>query len=93
MRTRHPLILWLQWLAAVLLFAGLQIAHADEDFLDPEVAFKLVARAVDERTVEVSYTVAPGYYLYREQFRFAANGATLGAPTLPAGKTKFDETF
>ena len=93
MRTRHPLILWLQWLAAVLLFAGLQIAHADEDFLDPEVAFKLAARAVDERTVEVSYTVAPGYYLYREQFRFAANGATLGAPTLPAGKTKFDETF
>jgi thiol:disulfide interchange protein DsbD len=93
MRIRHPLISWLQLFAAVLLFAGLRLAHAEEDFLDPEVAFKLAARAVDERTVEVSYTVAPGYYLYREQFKFAANGATLGEVVLPVGKTKFDETF
>ncbi|MES2101763.1 MAG: protein-disulfide reductase DsbD [Pseudomonadota bacterium] len=93
MRIRHSLTLWLQLFAAVLLFAGLRVAHAEEDFLDPEVAFKLAARAVDERTVEVSYTVAPGYYLYREQFKFVANGATLGEVVLPAGKTKFDETF
>lgn len=93
MRTRHLTTLWLQLLAAALLFMGALSAHAEEDFLDPEVAFKLAARAVDERTVEVIYTVAPGYYLYREQFKFAANGATLGAPVLPAGKTKFDETF
>ena len=93
MRIRHPLSFWLQVFAAVLLFAGLKVAHAEEDFLDPEVAFKLSARALDERTVEVSYAVAPGYYLYREQFKFAANGATLGAPVLPPGKTKFDETF
>ena len=93
MRIRPPLTLWLHLLAVVLLFAGLRVAHAAEDFLDPEVAFKLAARAVDERTVEVSYSVAPGYYLYREQFKFAANGATLGEPVLPAGKTKFDETF
>ena len=93
MRIRHLLTLWLQLLAAALLLAGAPFAHAEEDFLDPEVAFKLAARALDERTVEVSYTVAPGYYLYREQFKFAANGATLGAPVLPQGKTKFDETF
>ena len=93
MRNRHRLALWLQLLAALLLFAGLGAARAEEDFLDPEVAFKLTARLLDERTVEVTYTVAPGYYLYREQFKFAANGATLGAPVLPAGKTKFDETF
>ncbi len=93
MRNRHRLTLWLQLLAALLLIAGLGAARAEEDFLDPEVAFKLTARPLDERTVEVTYTVAPGYYLYREQFKFAANGATLGAPVLPAGKTKFDETF
>jgi thiol:disulfide interchange protein DsbD len=94
MRTRHLTTLWLQLLvAAALLFAGAGSARAEEDFLDPEVAFKLAARAVDERTVEVIYTVAPGYYLYREQFKFAANGATLGTPVLPTGKTKFDETF
>jgi len=93
MRTRNPFTFWLQLLAALLLLTGLRLAHAEEDFLDPEVAFKLTARAVDERTVEVTYTIAPGYYLYREQFKFAANGATLGEPALPAGKTKFDETF
>jgi thioredoxin:protein disulfide reductase len=80
-------------LAAVLLFAAAHAAQAAEDFLDPEVAFKVSARAVDERTVEVSFAIAPNYYLYREQFKFEARGATLGAPVIPPGKTKFDETF
>lgn len=93
MRTRYLLALWLRLLALALLLIGVQAARAEEDFLDPEVAFKLAARTVDARTVEVSYTVARGYYLYREQFKFAASGATLGEPVLPAGKTKFDETF
>jgi hypothetical protein len=35
----------------------------------------------------------PGYYLYRERFKFAAAGASLGAPDLPRGKVKYDETF
>ncbi|CAM5790603.1 protein-disulfide reductase DsbD [Rhizobacter fulvus] len=87
------LSLWLRLFTALTLLAGLQLARAEEDFLDPEVAFKLAARAVDARTVEVSYTVVPGYYLYREQFKFAAVNATLGEPVLPQGKTKFDETF
>ncbi|MES1164038.1 MAG: protein-disulfide reductase DsbD, partial [Rhizobacter sp.] len=77
----------------LMLFAGLQAARAEDDFLDPEVAFKLAARAADERTVEVTVTAAPGYYLYREQFKFEAVDATLGAPVMPQGKTKFDETF
>ena len=86
--------LWLRLVAALLLmFAAAQAAHAADDFLDPEVAFTLAARAADERTVEVTFTVAPGYYLYREQFKFAAIGATLGTPAIPQGKVKFDETF
>ena len=93
MRTRHFLTSWLRRLALALLLIGVQAARAEKDFLDPEVAFKLDARAVGTRTVEVSYTVARGYYLYREQFKFAASGATLGEPVLPAGKIKFDETF
>jgi thioredoxin:protein disulfide reductase len=77
----------------LLLLLTAHAARADEEFLDPEVAFKLAARALDERTVEVSFEIAPGYYLYREQFKFAADGASLGEPAMPAGKTKFDETF
>jgi thiol:disulfide interchange protein DsbD len=94
MRRFLPLISWLHLLVLLpLLMAAASAARAEDDFLDPEVAFKLAARALDERNVELSFTVAPGYYLYREQFKFSANGATLGTPTLPPGKTKFDETF
>jgi thiol:disulfide interchange protein DsbD len=95
MRERTLLTLWLRLLVAGLaaLFAAAGAAQAAEDFLDPDVAFKLSARALDDRTVEVMLAVAPGYYLYREQFKFGAGDATLGAPTLPQGKIKFDETF
>jgi len=64
-----------------------------EDFLEPGQAFKLSVKILDERTVEASYEIAPGYYMYREQFKLDAQGAALGEIVLPTGKTKFDETF
>ncbi|HJW12199.1 MAG TPA: protein-disulfide reductase DsbD N-terminal domain-containing protein, partial [Albitalea sp.] len=76
----------------VMALASWSVRAADE-FLDPNIAFKASARVADERTVEVVIDVAPGYYLYREQFKFAATGATLGAQAIPPGKVKFDETF
>ena len=94
MRTRTFPTWWLRLIATLMLvFAGVQAVRAADDFLDPNVAFKLAARAADERTVEITFTVAPSYYLYREQFKFVATGATLGTPDLPKGKVKFDETF
>ena len=77
-----------------LFFAAIGLVTADE-FLDPAVAFKPSARALDDRTVEVSYAIAKGYYLYREKFRFAAEGESvvLGTPTFPKGKEKDDENF
>jgi thiol:disulfide interchange protein DsbD len=93
MPLQRALTLWLRIFAAAVLLTGAHAARAADDFLDPEVAFKLAARAVDARSVELTFAIAPGYYLYREQFKFAADGATLGEPVLPAGKTKFDETF
>ena len=70
------------------------LAHADE-FLDPAVAFKPSARALDAQTIEVAFAIAKGYYLYREKFRFAVDGegVTLGAPVFPKGKEKDDENF
>jgi thiol:disulfide interchange protein DsbD len=67
--------------------------HAEEDFLPPEQAFKFSARMLDPHTAEVSYTIADGYYMYRERFKFAAAGAKLGEPRVPPGKVKFDDTF
>jgi thiol:disulfide interchange protein DsbD len=79
---------------ALLALIALQPARAAEDeFLEPDKAFQFSARPHDAKSVEVTFAIAPGYYLYREQFKFAAAGATLGAPAIPAGKVKFDETF
>jgi thiol:disulfide interchange protein DsbD len=47
----------------------------------------------DASTAEVMFKIADGYYMYREQFRFEAEGARLGTPDIPPGKVKFDETF
>jgi thiol:disulfide interchange protein DsbD len=80
----------LSLLACTVLLAP---ARADDDFLPPEQAFKLSARMLDAHTAEVSYAIADGYYMYRERFKFTAAGATLGAPQIPPGKVKFDETF
>ena len=78
---------------AILFGVAVREAHAADDFLEPQKAFQFSARPLDAKSVEVRFEVAPGYYLYREQFRFAATGASLGTPVLPAGKIKFDETF
>ena len=79
-------------LAFSLLFAA-ATARAEEEFLDPSVAFKFSARMADPQTIAVTYEIADKYYMYREQFAFTATGATLGAPQMPAGKVKYDETF
>ena len=75
----------------VLLFAG--AARADEEFLDPQVAFKFSAKVVEGKAIAVTYEIADGYYMYRERFKFVADGATLGEPQIPPGKVKYDETF
>ena len=46
----------------ILLTFIFSLAHAEE-FLDPMVAFKPTARALDGQTVEVTYEIAKGYYL------------------------------
>ncbi|WP_305824950.1 protein-disulfide reductase DsbD [Massilia brevitalea] len=88
---RAPLFAALSLLFIV--FALLATPGRAQDFLDPAVAFKFSARMDGERTAVVTYDIAPGYYMYRERFAFTARGATLGAPQIPAGKVKFDETF
>ncbi|MCK6412836.1 MAG: protein-disulfide reductase DsbD [Azonexus sp.] len=84
---------FLTWLCLCCVFA-IGGAQADE-FLDPAVAFKASARALDGQTIEVRYEIAKGYYLYRDKFRFAVAGeaATLGEPNLPKGKEKNDDNF
>ncbi|NJD26534.1 MAG: protein-disulfide reductase DsbD [Betaproteobacteria bacterium] len=79
----------------ILLCALIAAPASADDFLDPAVAFKPSARALDGNTVEVVYTIAPKYYLYRDKFRFAATepGAATATPLFPAGKQKDDDLF
>jgi thioredoxin:protein disulfide reductase len=69
------------------------LVHADENYLNPEEAFKFSASMIDAKTIAVTYAIADGYYMYRDRFKFEAVGAKLGQPVIPGGKVKFDETF
>jgi thiol:disulfide interchange protein DsbD len=88
-------VVWLHFCFALLAGAllAMQPAGAADDFLDPEQAFKFSAKKVDDKTLEVVFDIAPGYYMYREKFGFKADGATLGDAQIPPGKIKYDETF
>ena len=61
--------------------------------LDPELAYKFSARALDDKTIEARWDITPDYYMYREKIAFRADGAKLGTPELPKGKEKDDEFF
>jgi thiol:disulfide interchange protein DsbD len=67
-----------------------------DNLLEPEKAFRFSARALDPQTIEVSFAIAEGYYLYRDKFRFAlqdAAGVRLGKPQLPPGVKHKDDFF
>jgi thiol:disulfide interchange protein DsbD len=66
-----------------------------EDLLEPEKAFRFAARAIDSKTVEVSYRIADGYYLYRERFKFNADPGLIkpGTPEFPKGVIHNDQFF
>jgi thiol:disulfide interchange protein DsbD len=87
------------FLRALLLtaFAALlpAAALAEEDYLDPELAFKLTAVPVDAKTVELRFDIAKGYHLYRDKLNVQAEPASVQLADLqvPAGKVVYDSTF
>lgn len=66
-----------------------------EDLLDPDQAFALNVTVSGPDTVIAEWTIADGYYLYRERFRFesATPGIRLGEPRFPPGQPKDDPFF
>ena len=70
-------------------------ATAAEQFLDPEIAFKLSAKALDDKRIELRFDVAPGYHLYRDKLTVQAQpaGVDLGELQVPRGTVEFDPTF
>ncbi len=94
----HPtFILALAWrlgLMLVMLCAGPARA---QDFLPVDQAFRVAVSASGPRALQVSFTLAPAVYLYRE--RFEASLQTAGQQPLPLswdlppGVTKHDPNF
>jgi thioredoxin:protein disulfide reductase len=75
--------------------AAAQLFGKSQELLEPEKAFRFSARALDG-AVEVRFAIADGYYMYRERFRFAAEGnpgVRLGRPEFPSGTRHRDEFF
>ena len=69
--------------------------QGSSEFLPVDEAFQPRAAAVDGNTIEVSFAVAPGYYLYRDKISAStgSNEVQLGRLDLPAGKMKADPYF
>src|SRR5487761_2373811 len=82
-------------IAALLLALSLHGFAVAQDLLQPDVAFKFSAHALDANTLEVRYDIADGYYLYRSKFKFTAEPATvkLGTAQFPQGDVHNDEFF
>ena len=94
----HPMTLrhWFSLLLlTLLLLPGLATALFEDDLLDPDVAFAIEAKAIDGNTLRISWNIADGYYMYREQFRFTpeTSGLKFGEPRIPDGTVKDDEFF
>ncbi len=84
-------------LPAVYLMLSSSLAMAQinpDDLLPVEQAFALQASA-QGNAIELTFDVAPGYYLYRHAFRFepATRGLQLGDAEIPPGTESEDEFF
>jgi len=65
------------------------------EFVPVDEAFKPILIPIDGNTVEVTFQITPGYYLYKDKISVSAvsENVQLGNLELPTGKMKFDEFF
>ncbi|MDH3639317.1 MAG: protein-disulfide reductase DsbD [Gammaproteobacteria bacterium] len=68
---------------------------AEPEFLSPDEAFKLDLQVQDGKTLAARFSIADGYYLYRDKTRFKSvtDGVAVGTVSLPPGTEKEDEYF
>ncbi|MDH4396586.1 MAG: protein-disulfide reductase DsbD [Limnobacter sp.] len=96
------MLLWRMWVVCLLILplSGWQGSALAEDFLAPEVAFKVTTAVRDVGCtqaclIDVNIEVAPQYYLYAERFKVepVAGLKDLKILQLPSGERKFDENL
>lgn len=91
------IIIRLTVLCGALLAAASPVTHGQSpvpDLLPPSKAFLLEVSRPRADRLQVSWTIAEGYYLYRERLRFeTAPFEVAAAFTLPSGVVKNDPFF
>jgi thiol:disulfide interchange protein DsbD len=95
-------------LATLTLFASLWcsgLAHADspplltsgadDEFLPPDEAFRFSGEVTGPNALQLTWQIAPDYYLYKSKVKVATDSALvqLGTPEFPKGDEKTDEYF
>ncbi|MGH8680950.1 MAG: protein-disulfide reductase DsbD N-terminal domain-containing protein [Burkholderiales bacterium] len=81
---------------ALALAAVAASAHAvtPDELLEPEKAFRISTQPLDERSLQVRFEIAEGYYMYRDRFKFESeSGRVLADVELPPGERKRDPFF
>lgn len=86
--------------AAGRLNAGQQLrtllgqAFEQAEFLEVDEAFRLTVEVADPGRLKTAFTIADGYYLYRDKIEFSSEGgARLAEVALPPGEIKNDPYF
>ena len=85
---------WRAWLFVAAMLLALGAAHAADGFLEAGQAFRLQVEPGAAGTVVLRWTIAPGYYLYRDRLTVsAAAGGPVGKIVRPPGVRKDDPNF
>jgi len=77
-------------------FKGLKLNLFEDELLPAEQAFQFFATVKDANTIRVNWTIADGYYLYRNKIKLALTNSPsvkLGEIKLPQGQPYHDEAF
>lgn len=83
-----PLLLFV---LAFALFA--KPVQAEDEFLDPEDAFRFSAALSAPNVLDLHYAIAPEYYMYRERFEIISPEGVIVDTLYPPGLVKYDPTF
>ena len=78
----------------VLLWPLLAPAIEFDEIRDFGDVFKISATASDRQSIEVSWEIADGFYLYNNKFlkfKTETAGVVLGEAEIPPGKAEFDD--